>query len=295
MKVGRRTVALTRPDKVLFPADGITKRQLAEYYAAVAPAMVPHVRGRALTMERYPDGIDGHKLFQKNIPAYFPDWIERVTVKKAKGTVTHVVANEAATLVYLANQACITPHLALAKADHGTQPDQVLFDLDPSTDEFEPVRATALELRELLSDAGLTPFCKTTGSKGLHVMAPIKADLTFEDVYGFASSVIAVLIARHPDLLTTEFMKADRRGRIFMDIGRNQWAQTAVAPYAVRARPGAPVATPIEWSEVEDRRISARSFTIADVPARLQKRGDPWREWRTQARSLKRAAQALVG
>lgn len=291
LRIGRRTVELTRPDKVLFPGDGIAKRDLAAYYAAVATTMLTHVRGRALTMERFPDGIEGHRLFQKNAPDYFPGWIERVTVPKAKGTVTHPVATEAAVLVYLANQACITPHAALATAATPYQPDQVIFDLDPSGPDVEPVRRTALELHELLSELGLEPFCKTSGSKGFHVMVPVKPQLGFDETYAFARAVAGILVARHPKDLTFEFHKAERKGRIYMDVGRNAWAQTAAAPYAVRARPGAPVATPLGWDEVP--RARPDGFTIADVPARLAQQGDPWKGWRGKARALGPALEAL--
>lgn len=292
VEAGGRRVRISHPDKVLFPEDGITKLDLAEYYAAVAEVMLPHIRDRPLTQHRWPDGIGGQDFWHKQIPDYFPDWVERVEVRTNKGPQVQVVANEAATLAYLANQNCITPHVWLSRRDRLGQPDLIIFDLDPAGEEdFSAVRSGARILRGLLTDVGLVPFLKTTGSKGLHVTVPIRPGTPFDAVHAFAARVADLLVAEDPDRLTTEFYKRKRQGRVFVDIGRNAYAQTAVPPYAVRARSGAPVATPIEWEELG--RVTPIRFTLRNLFRRLSRRGDPWSGMFRRARSFDRAARRL--
>jgi len=289
VRVGRRVVPVSNRNKVLFPDDGVTKGDLIDYYVAIAPKMVPHVRNRPLTMERFPDGLAAQRIFQKNISAYFPSWIPRASVGKKKGTVTHVLANDAATLAYLANQAVVTHHVWLSTARSPTKPDQIVFDLDPTSDDFGAVRRVARTLRELLDDLGLVPFVKTTGSRGLHVVVPIRPALEFDAVYVFAAAVGRRMVAEHPDLLTTEFRKANRGDRIFFDINRNAYAQTAVAPYSLRARPGAPVALPIGWDEVASARLRPDGYRMRDA----LERPDAWAGFRSAARGLRAAARTL--
>ena len=291
-RVGRRAIEVTHPDKVLFPDDGITKAELVEHYARVASVMVPHVRDRPMSQHRFPEGIGGQDFWHKQVPGYFPTWIPRVRVRTEKGPQEQVLCNEAATLGYLANQNCITPHVWLSRADDLLHPDQVIVDLDPPGDDFGPVRAGAFLLKEILEDIGLVPFVKTTGSKGLHVVAPLRRDIGFEHVKAFARMLGRVLASRDPRF-TEEVRKKERRGRIYVDVGRNAYGQTAVPPYAVRARPGAPVATPLSWDEVADRRIGPRTFTLRTLSRRLEDVGDPWRGIARRARSLKAPAQAL--
>lgn len=290
VRVGGRSVAVTNRTKVLFPENGITKGDLIDYYAAIAPKMLPYLRDRPLTMERYPDGIAGERIFQKNIAKYFPDWIPRAIVPKKGGSVTHVLANDAPSLVYLANQACITPHVWLSTTARPSQPDQMIFDLDPAGDDFAEVRRTALRLRDVLTELGLVPYVKATGSKGLHVVVPIRPDGTFDVVYETAHAIAEGLVEERPDALTLEFMKAKRRGRIFMDVNRNAYAQTAVAPYSVRPRAGAPVAAPLDWDEVRDARLRPDGFSMEDAFSR----DDPWQGFRKAARSLAKVRKALA-
>jgi bifunctional non-homologous end joining protein LigD len=291
-RVGRRTVTVTHPDKVLFPDEGITKVELVDYYVEVAAVMVPHVRDRPLTQQRFPDGIDGGTFWHKQIPRYFPSWVPRVRVHTEKGPQEQILCNEAATLAYLANQNCITPHVWLSRADRLHQPDQVIVDLDPPGDDFEPVRQGALLTKVIFEEIGLVPFVKTTGSKGLHVAAPLRRGADFEEVREFSRALAGVLAARDEGL-TTEVRKDKRRGRVFIDVGRNAYGQTAVPPYAVRARPGAPVATPLDWEEVGDRRVSPRRYTIRNLRRRLSRDGDPWKGMGRGARSLRGPARAL--
>ena len=292
-RVGRRTVEITHPDRVLFPDDGVSKSDLVDYYLDVAPAMLPHLRDRPLSQHRWPQGIHGEDFWHKQIPGYFPDWIPRVEVETAKGPQEQVLCNEPATLAYLANQNCITPHVWTARADDLHHPDQLIFDLDPPGDDFDPVREGALLLRGILEDLGLVPFVKTTGSKGLHVVAPLDRRASYDEVRSFAVRV-ATLLADRDDRLTMEVRKAKRRGRVLIDIGRNAYGQTAVPPYAVRARAGAPVATPVGWDEDEGRSLTPRRYTVRNLSRRLAREGDPWAGMRRRRRSLRRAESALA-
>ncbi len=289
LRIGRRNVRISSPDKVLFPADGITKLDLANYYAAVAPVMAPHVRDRPLNLWRWNRGIDAEVVIQQAIPKGAPDWVKRVTVSRRKGgDVTHAVGGEPATLVWLANQNCITPHVWTAKADKPDQPDRIVFDFDPPDDgdgHIDAIRAGALAAGDLLREQGLTPYAMTSGSRGIHVVAPLRRGPDSNTVRTRAGELAEELAARLPDQLTTSWRKEGRGGRVLVDAARNTYAQTAVAPYAVRAKPTAPVATPLFWDEVAD--AEPRRWTLRDVPARLEERGDPWEGIAKAAASLR--------
>jgi bifunctional non-homologous end joining protein LigD len=294
VRVGRRTFEVSNLDKVFFPADGITKGEVIEHYVRVADRMLPHLKDRPIAMERYPDGIEGNRIFHKNVPGHFPEWIQRTHIEKEGGSLQQVVCTEAATLAYIANQACITPHAFLSRVDRLDDPDQLIFDLDPDRGGFEDARLAALGLRELLDELDLPGFVKTTGGKGIHVTVPLDRRMAFDDVRAFARDVADVLAARDPKRLTTEARKNKRRGRLYLDVMRNAYAQTAVPPYAVRARPGAPVATPLDWSEVEDRKLAPSRFTIVTIVKRLERDGDPWKGLRRHGRSLAKARAELA-
>ncbi|HLM09272.1 MAG TPA: non-homologous end-joining DNA ligase [Thermoleophilaceae bacterium] len=288
------SVEITHPDKVLFPGEGITKADLAGYYERVAEWMLPHVGGRPVSMQRFPSGIDARGFFHKDAPEYFPPWLKRVKVPKADGTVTHAVITNADGLVYLAGQNVITPHVWLSRADRVWQPDRLVIDLDPppGTD-FAAVRRAALASGELLRELGFTPFAQVTGSKGIHVWAPLRRRAGFEELREFTRSAARVLASRHPDELTTEFRKEKREDRILVDVLRNRYAQTAVPPYAVRPRPGAPVATPIDWDELGDAKLRPDRWTVRNVLRRLAAKGDPWAEIHSYARGISRARGRL--
>jgi bifunctional non-homologous end joining protein LigD len=288
------SVEITHPDKLLFPDDGLTKADIAAYYEAVAEWMLPHIKNRPISMLRFPDGVGGHGFFHKNVPDYFPPWIKRVEVEKRGGTLVHAVVCDADTLVYLVGQNMITPHIWLSRADRLRQPDRVVFDLDPAPGaDFGAVRRAARRTGDLLRELGLEPFAQVTGSKGIHVWTPLRRRATFEDVRPFARGVAEVLTARHPDELTLEFRKAERGGRILVDVMRNAYAQTSVPPYAVRPLPGAPVATPISWDELSDSRLRANRWTVKNVLRRLATKGDPWADIGSYARGLARAGKRL--
>ena len=285
LRLGRHTVSLSSLDKVLFPDAGVTKGDLIEHYRLVAERMVPHMKGRPVSMQRFPDGIEGQGFYQKDAPEYFPDWIRRVTVEKKGGTVEHAVVDDAASLVYLANQNCITPHVWLSRADRLHHPDRLIFDLDPPGEDFDAVRFAASALRDLLDELGLVPFPMTTGGRGIHLLVPLDRKADFDAVRGFARDAAELLAARHPDRLTTETRKNKRGGRLFLDVMRNAYAQTAVPPYAVRSRPGAPVAVPIAWRELSDPELNGGRWNTRNVAARLRKK-DPWQGLSRRARSL---------
>jgi bifunctional non-homologous end joining protein LigD len=291
IRAGRRSIEISNAAKPLFGDDGITKADLASYYRDVAPAMVPHVRGRPAHMDRYPDGIDGEKWVQKQVPDYFPGWIETVRVRKRGGHVTHVVCRDAATLAYLANQASITPHVWVSRADRIHNPDLMIFDLDPSGDDFGLVRRTARLVRDLLAEVGLPAFLKTTGSRGLHLAVPLDRRASFDGVRTLSRDLARLAASRDPEHLTVEVRKEKRRGRLFVDSLRNAYAQTYAPPYAVRARPGAPVSTPIDWEELG--RVGPRTHTMANVLSRLERRGDPWRGMWRGAHGLREARERV--
>jgi bifunctional non-homologous end joining protein LigD len=291
VRAGRRRVRISNPGKLLFPADGITKADLAEYYAEVAPAMLPHVRDRPLNLWRWNTGIEGELVVQQAIPRGAPEWGRGVRGPRGRGgTVEHAVGGEAATLVWLANQNCITPHAWTSRSDRLGQPDRLVFDLDPpdadADSHFPAIRAGARELGALLGELGLVAFAMTSGSRGLHVVAPLRRRAHADAARAVAGEIAEQLAARRPDDLTTAWRKEKRGGRVLVDVARNTYAQTAVAPYAVRALPGAPVATPLAWEELDDAELHPRRWTLATIPARVAERGDPWAEIAASARSL---------
>jgi bifunctional non-homologous end joining protein LigD len=248
LQIGRRKVGISHPDKVLFPQAGLTKLDLARHYESVAAQMLPYVRERPLALQAFPNGIDEHGFFMKAVPDYFPDWVDRVTVPKKGGTVTHALASEPATLVYLAGQNVVTPHTWLSRADDPRKPDRLIIDFDPSKQGgFAEVRAAAREAGERLRDAGLATYAMVTGSRGIHVVCPLKRGPSFSDVHGYARALAEAMVEDDPRRLTLEWKKVDRGQKIYVDVNRIAYAQHAVAPYGVRARPKAPVAMPIHW------------------------------------------------
>jgi bifunctional non-homologous end joining protein LigD len=273
-------VRVTHPEKVLFPGDGVTKGDLVAYYRAVAPRMLPLVDGRPVTMQRFPDGIGRGGFLQKQVGRHFPDWIERVTAPNrrtrqatVREEVTYVVCRHPDDLAYLANQGCITPHVWLSRTPDIHRPDQMVFDLDPASDDLGVLRSAAAALRGLLDELGLASFLKSSGSRGLHVVVPLVPAADTDTVKVFSVAVAEALADRHPDDFTTEGRIASRHGRLYLDIGRNGYAQTMAAPYAVRARPGAPVSVPLDWSELEG--FDPRHHTMATIADRLAG-PDPW-------------------
>jgi bifunctional non-homologous end joining protein LigD len=294
VRVDDHEIELTRQNKVLFSQSGITKGDLVRYYERIAAIALPHWRDRPLSQHRFPDGIDKEGFFQKEIPDHYPPWVERAELKaQTGGSVTYVLANNAATLVHLANQACITPHLGLSRIDRIDHPDWLVIDLDPSDDDFEKVRFAARATHRLLDRLEIASFLQTSGSRGLHVFVPLDRSADFARVRAFARDLAQRLAREHPERLTTEQRKAKRGDRVYLDIMRNAYGQTTVASYAVRAREGAPVATPIDWSEIGDARLNPQRYTIANIFRRLSRKPDPWRDMASHAQSLDRPHERL--
>lgn len=292
IRAGRRLVEISRPGKLLIPP-GITKAALASYYERIAPAMLPHVNGRPLNFERYPDGIDKHKIFQQHASGHFPDWIRLAEVPKSGGTVKHVVASEPATLVYLANQACVTFHSWLSRTDRLDKPDRMVFDLDPSVEDPNAVRRAALMIAAQLDELELRFRVMTSGSRGYHLVVPLRRTARFDAVRGFARDFAALAAEREPRIFTVEQRKVKRDGRILIDFMRNGYAHTSVAPYSVRAREGGPVATPLHRSELEDRSTRPDRWKVAAVLRRVERDGDPWRGFGASSQTLTAARRAL--
>ncbi len=286
LRVGRRKVEITNPGKLLFPRARVTKLDLARHYERVAPVMLPYVRGRPLALEAFPDGVERAGYFGKAVPDHFPDWIDRATVPKRGGTVTHALAGDAATLVYLAGQNVVTPHLWLSRANEPRKPDRLIIDLDPSGGGFAGVRAAAREAGVRLRDAGLVPYAMTTGSRGVHVICPLRPRLGFREAHRFARAIAEEMVREHPRQLTLEWRRANRGSKIYVDVNRNAYAQHAVAPYGVRAKPKAPVAMPLRWDELSDARLKPDRWTVKTVGDRIEAEGDPWQGMSRRARAL---------
>jgi bifunctional non-homologous end joining protein LigD len=285
--VGRRDVQISHPDKRLFTDPPITKLDLARHYERVAGAMVPLVRDRPLALQAFPDGIEGKGFFMKSVPKYFPDWIATATVPKRGGTLTQVLADDAATLVYLAGQNVVTPHVWLSRVDEPHTPDRLIIDFDPSPGvAFAEIRAAARDAGQRLRDAGLATYAMVTGSRGIHVVCPLRRGPDFTEVHGFARALAERMVADDPRNLTLEWHRDERGTRIYIDVNRVAYAQHAVAPYAVRPRPSAPVAMPITWDELSDRTLKPDRWTIATAADRLDAEGDAWAGIGRHARRL---------
>ncbi len=289
---GDITVTCSNFDRVMFPEGSITKAELIAYYHFIADFMVPELRGRPVSVERYTKGIDGGGFFQKHFQKHYPDWLDREELG-AKTRVVYPIIDSAAGLVYLANQGSIAFHVWTSRRDTPEHPDMLVFDLDPPEGGFELVRKTALILRELFDELGLPAFVKTTGSKGLHVIAPIDGRASFGEVAALSNRISRLLCARHPDLVTTEFYKKDRKGRLFLDTLRNALGATLIAVYSVRGRPHAPISTPLHWDEVSDPAMTPNGFHLRDIRNRLETRGDPWAKLRARLGSVDSAEAAL--
>ncbi|MEO7189520.1 MAG: non-homologous end-joining DNA ligase [Vicinamibacterales bacterium] len=271
---------ITHPDKVLFPDDGITKGDLAAYYDVVAPLMLPHLRRRPITMERYPAGIGAKGFLQKDVVKGFPAWLQRIEAPKKGGTVHYPLANDRRSLEWLTNQNTICMHVWPSRAPRLEYPDLCVFDLDPSQDDPEILRRTALALRDLLHAEGRESWVKTSGSKGFHIVVPLKSGTTFNESSTFADRVAGILVERDPRHLTQAFSKADRAGRMLIDTGRNRAGATFAAAYAVRAKAGAPVSAPCTWDEIDHGEVGPQTFTLRNMASRVQKVGDLWGDLR---------------
>jgi bifunctional non-homologous end joining protein LigD len=270
---------VTNQNKTFFKSPKITKGDIVNYYQKISPYMLPHVKNRPINMVRAPDGMMGKIFFQQNIPKYFPDWIDSFkTFRIRGGFVRHVLINKPETLIYIANEGVVTIHIWNSRIKNIKNPDRIVFDLDPPEEKnkFESVREVAFLLKKELEDVGITPYIMTTGSKGVHIIVPIKPDTKFKEVKSFAKIIVSKLETKHPEKITSNFRKSKREGKVFIDYLRNNYGQTAVAPYSVRLKSGAPIATPIFWSDLHKRDFHSQTINIRNVFQYLRK-GDPWK------------------
>lgn len=291
---GRRVFEVSNPGKVLFPDDVITKRDLIDYYRRVAAVMLPHVRGRVVAMHRFPDGITKDGFYQKDVPDYFPDWIDTVEVAKEGGTLRQLTIEHAETLAYLANQGCIAIHVWPSRADDLDRPDRLILDLDPSTVDFDPVRRAAHAARAVLEEVGLPAYLMTSGSRGLHVVSPLDRKADFDEVRDFAAALARRVVATDPANFTVEHRKNKRGKRVFIDYLRNAYGQHSIAPYSTRPLAGAPVATPLDWEELDRPDLSPQRYGIKNLFRRLSRKADPWRDIARHAASLRKARDRLA-
>ena len=273
-QVGKRQLELSNLSKVLFPAEQLTKARLIEYYFKIAPTILSHAKGRPLSMVRYPDGIGGESFFQKDRPKWAPAWLEYVTLGEEKKD--YILATEDASLVWLANLACIELHQMHSRAPHFDKPDYIVYDLDPPEEfKFKDLVPLAFELKERLEEFGYHPFIKTTGRKGLHVLTPIEPKWEFHVCFEAAKAVAVPFVDDHGSVFTLQIKKEHRKGKVLLDIYRNRTSQTIVAAYSVRGLPGAPVSTPLSWEELPSIENPQR-FELNGVPQRIAENGDPW-------------------
>ena len=292
MTVGGREIKVTHGDRVVFPDDGVTKAEIVEHYARVAPHMLPYLKGRPVSMQRVRETIYTQVFYQKDAPEYFPDWIHRVVVPKVGGTVSHAICDDAASLVYLANQGCITPHVWLSRVPDLHLPDRMIIDLDPGDGGVDDARFAAHLAREVLEAAGLVPYLMATGSRGYHAVVPLRPQADFEEVRAVAFGLSEQMAKRAPDRLTTEFYKEKRDGRLFLDVNRNAWAQTAVPPYSIRPKRGAHVAVPLKWDELDT--VAPDAFDVRSIQGRLEHVTNPWPTFGPHMRTLQAAKRWLA-
>ena len=276
-------IAITNPQKELDA--GISKAELVEYYSEIAPLMLPHVRDRPISMLRFPEGVMGEKFFQKNIPDYFPDWLESKCIERKGGVTCYPIITDEAGIVYLGAQV-VVPHIIAARADKPDTPDEMIFDLDPSLPDVPSLRSAARRLKGLLESLGFTSYIMTTGGRGYHIVVPITRELDSDGVRGFALK-IAETLARYDSTLTTEFIKERRKGRIFIDVNRISTMQTSVAPYAARSERGLPIASPFAWDELPN--VSPTSYTIRNYP-----KEDAWSDFFARAVSVRDIVKKLT-
>ncbi|MFW5926983.1 MAG: non-homologous end-joining DNA ligase [Wenzhouxiangella sp.] len=277
LRFGSYTFEASNLDKMLFPDDGITKARVIDYYRRVSDLALPHLTDRFLTLQRFPDGIGEDGFYQQNRSGHFPRFVHGQSAERADGSrIEHIHVRNAAGLVYLAEQATIAFHVWLSRRQRPDRPDRLVFDLDPPGRDFEPVRQAALKTADLLRELGLTPYPMTTGSRGLHVVVPLDGRSGFDPVRDFAAEAADLLACRHPDSLTTEQRRNKRGRRLYLDITRNAHGQTAVMPYSLRPKSGAPVATPLGWDELARPGLTSQTYRLDNLFRRLGQIDEPW-------------------
>ncbi len=275
MNISGHKIEISNPKKELY--SGITKQDIIDYYVKVSSLMLSHIRKRPIAMKRYPNGITSDGFYQKEAPKYFPSWITRAKVRKGSSHQDMIICNDKAAIAYLANQAVLTWHIWLSTTDNLENPDKMIFDLDPSNKDFSQVKEAARTIKKKLDSINLRSFLMTTGGKGLHIVIPIKPEHHFDKVRSFAKKLAQNVVSENPDGFTLEHRISKREGKIFIDYLRNAYAQTAVAPYSLRAKESAPIATPIGWDELS-RLKSSQQYNIKNIFRRLNRKKDPWKD-----------------
>lgn len=281
--VGGHHIKITHPEKEL--DEGIKKAELVEYYRNVAPLMLPHVKDRFLSMFRFPEGVHGERFFQKNIPDYFPDWIESKCLEHESGVTCYAIVKDEAAIVYISNQV-VVPHITVTRIDKPDLPDKMIFDLDPSRPDVSSLKSVALKLKGFLEALGFRSYIMTTGGKGYHIAVPVKRELDNKGVRDFALK-IAQTLAKQDATVTTDLRVEKREGRIFIDVNRISAMQTSVAPFAARSEPGLPVASPFPWDELAN--IDPRSYSIRNYP-----KVDAWSDFFASAVSIRDVIEKLT-
>jgi bifunctional non-homologous end joining protein LigD len=283
---GEERVEITHPDRVMYPKDGFTKADVADYYRAVAPVLLPHLQGRPLSMRRYFHGVDGAKRWEKECPPQAPEWLTRVAVpSEAKGRpINYCVIDSEDALMWSANHANLELHVTLALGEDIQRPTHMVFDLDPGDPaDIEDCAEVALVLRGMFEQLGLQSLAKTSGSKGLQVYVPLNSDVSYEQTKPFARQVAELLEQQMPDRITADMAKSKRRGKVLVDWSQNDWHKSTVAPYSLRARERPTVSTPVTWEEVEAGELD---YDHADVRKRIEKHGDLFAPMLTTVQAL---------
>lgn len=285
---------LTHLEKILFPKIKATKEQVIDYYTQVAPLMLPHLRGRPLILQRYPNGVAKEGFFEQNPFDWFPDWVRTIQVERGKGKPNQAMTcHSLKSLLFYANIDAIAFHTWLSTEKKLNCPDKLILDLDPSSSDFKPVIQVARVTREIFQELGFDPFLMTTGGKGVHLVLPLRADLEFEQVRDCAKAIATQVCERLPDLATMELRKNKRGGKVFVDALRNAYGHSAIAPYSLRAHPTAPTATPIFWEELGKLRNGSATFNLSNLPKRLKQKEDPWADFSRSRISPKRLLKLL--
>lgn len=296
IQMGRYTIKIPNWDKVLFPKLGLKKSDLIKYYSEISNYMLPFLKWYPLTLHRFPDGIEKKGFYQKQFQDYYPEYLKSVEIALVEGgTQKQVTCHKKSDLIYLAGQGTITFHLWLSKVTLIEKPTRIVFDLDPSdkADNFNHLITACYEIKKFFSKLNFMTYVMTTGSRGLHVIIPIKPFHSFDKLHAISHKIANYIAAQHPHMFTTELRKAKRKNRVFIDYTRNAYGQTSVAPYSLRALEKAPIATPLSWDELENLH-SSQDYTIANISKRLSTIEDPWKDFQKQKSYFKQKELAEI-
>ncbi|MCG9479296.1 MAG: non-homologous end-joining DNA ligase [Actinomycetia bacterium] len=287
-KIEGKIIEASHLEKIFYPGQKIRKQDILDYYQKIASIMLPHLKGRPLNMHRAPDGIEGETFYQQDAPDYFPRWIDLIEVTRADGTrLSHAICNSKAALIYLSNQAVLSFHTWLSTAGNIKKPDKMIFDLDPPPEgDFRSVIEGALIIKD--SFASMSVHCRvmTTGSKGLHVVIPITPEYSFKEVREVARKIAEILVSKFPGKFTLEPLKKNRQGKLYLDYARNSFGQTTICPYSLRILPTAPIATPLDWEELQKPGIGPQTYNIGNIFRRLGQKQDPWKNIYSHSENL---------